>query len=190
MCLAHFLAAKAVDGGHAQQQPGLFYTLPGLNDAGGIKALVKLFQHGIVAAFQPHIHNAQPQLAQGLQLFGGFAQNAVGRAIHAHALAGGNALANAGKDLHQRFGGQDQGVAVRQKHAAEAIGGSLLDILKHLAQRADRELFGLVHIAKGAAVVAAAQRYLQNQAVGFTGRAENISGIVHKNSFWCGKLLS
>ena len=78
MGLAHGLAAQAVDGRNAQKQPGSLYALAGLNDVRGIKALVKLFQHLVIAAFQAHIHNAKPQPAQHFQFLGGLAQNTVG----------------------------------------------------------------------------------------------------------------
>ena len=139
------------------------------------------FESDVVAAFGAVVDDAQARLAQPLQFRGGLVQDAAGVAIDAHAAQQGQLLAEAQEDPLEVVGGQDQRVAVAQEHPANGLSAPLVDVRRHLFPGLDAEAFlfrVVVHRAVGAAVVAAADGHLQQQALPLARWSENAPYVI------------
>jgi hypothetical protein len=83
-------------------------------------------------------------------------------------------------DRHHHPSGDDQGVPVGQKDAADmTLPGNPVDILPDIFQAPDAKFLLLVGGAEGTAIVGAPQGDLEYEAPGFAGRTNNNAFVSH-----------
>ena len=115
------------------------------------------------------------------QLLMAFAKDVLGRSINAHSLAFREVFTDPFQNHQKLFVGKHHGISIRQEDPLHSPVGPPchVQILQHLVYIPDPELLILIHAAKGAQIMGAADGYLHDQAVGLAGRPENISLVSH-----------
>ena len=155
------------------------------------RALAHPPQHFVVAALGAVVDDAESGLAQRGQFTVILARDGARIAVDSDAAHLRQQRADQRQDLQQSVRGQHQRVAVAQEHAADgrdlsAEGRGFLQVaLDHVRRLQPEALFRqTVHAAIGAVVVAAADGHLQQQALRFTGRAEDVADVIHRAAAW------
>ena len=144
-------------------------------------AFVHPAQHLVAAGLQPHIHHGQALRPQQAQVLLAFDLETGGRGVARHPLALREQTVDQAQNLAQFLRFPHQGVAVRQKDPLHLFidPAGHLEVLPDLLHGSDGEVLVVVHIAKGAAVVAASVGHLHDEAVSLTGRTVYLSLITH-----------
>ena len=176
-------AGQAVDGRHGQADSGGLQLLSCLDLLGHGNALVDLLQKGLVAGLQAQIGQVQACRPESFQVLRRLFQDAFRAGINGHPLTLRQILPDIIQDPEQMLRGQDQGVAVRQKHPADDARPGVVgpgQVLHHLLDGHDAEGLVLVHVAEGALVMAAPHGHLDDETVGLAGGTVDRTGIVHE----------
>ena len=174
-------AAKPGNGRHRQGQARLPGLLPRRHNGRGGVALAHPLQHRVTARFQAHIHHFQSVFPQLTQLVIGFHLQAPGRGVAGDPLALGKQAVHHGQNFQQLIGFPHQGVAVGQKHPlhpAVYLPGQA-EVLPDLLHGPQGKPLVVIHIAEGAAVVAAPVGHLDDEAVGLAGGPIDLSLVSH-----------
>ena len=174
-------AAQARNGRHRQgksRPPGL---LPCRHDGRGRVPLLHPLQHRITAGFQAHIHHFQAALPQPPQLLLRLDLKTPGRGVAGDPLTLRKQAVHHGQNFQQLIGFPHQGVAVGQKdplHPAVYLPGQA-EILPDLLHRPQGKPLIVIHIAEGAAVMAAPIGHLDDEAVCLAGGTVDLSLVSH-----------
>ena len=184
------LAGNAEQHGQRQRQAGLAHLAAGRDHFGRVRALVHGGKRCIVAALQPHVDDAQPQLPQGLEVIHALGAQVFCVRIDAHPLDPRQLLADAGEQVDQPRLRQDEGVAVAQEEppGVGEMAGRVVDVRQHGGLVLEGEPLALVHAAEAALVVRAAGGHLQEDAARLARRPVDGALVVHV-SRWVGFTL-
>ena len=178
-----FLTAQAEEDHRRQFHAGSQGFFPGFDGEGRCRPLIDEFQDVIVAAFDAHVDDGQTGFAKTFQFFRGLADQVGRRRIGADAVQVGEFFVALLHDSDELVRWQDQGVAIGQKDTADKGHGisAALDDPFDFLHGTDAELRSFVHIAETASIVRTADSNAQNEAAGFTRRAEDKAASIINN---------
>ena len=181
MLAQQLLTAQTRDSGDGQSEAAAAHLLSRLHDGGHGVTLGHLLQHRVAARLKTHIEHGQALAAQKAQVILALGVDAAGGGVAGDALTLGEEPVDKVEDADQVRCAAHQRIAVGQKHTLH-VAVCLprhTEILVNLVQRTHPEVLVIIHIAKSAAVVAAAVGHLHDEAVGLTGRTVHFSFIAH-----------
>ena len=131
---------------------------------------------------RPEVEELDAALAQRRQLLDRLAQQVARVGVAAHALQVGQGAMQEVEDRVELARAQGHRVAVGEEHAPHPLAhahGQAGDVLHDLVERPHRERLLQVGAAEVAGVVGAAVGDLDDQAVGFAGRADDGAVVPH-----------
>ena len=170
------------DGGHRELQAGVRGAPAPLDLLRHGHALVDVRQRLLVAGLEAEIEELDAALAQRGEFLHRFAQQVARVGVAAHALQVGQGAMQQVEDRVELARAQGHRVAVGEEHAPHPLAHAHRqagDVLHDLVERSHRERLLQVGAAEVAGVVGAAVGDLDDQAVGFAGRADDGAVVPH-----------
>ena len=178
-------ASQTQDDHGPQVEPAVLQQQSGVQDLLGSGALLDLFQQFVIPGLHPQVRPLQAGFVQLFQLSGGLGHGGLGTCVGGDLLQVGEGLIEPLQDGQQLVLLHDDGVTIAQEHPADAVAIGLachLNVVQNVLQRTDPEPLLLVHTAKSAGVVGAADGTLEQVALPLSGGTVNHAFISH-NTF-------
>lgn len=185
MFLGPFLTAQAEENHRRQLHACCQGFFPGFDGQGCRRPFIDELQDFVVAAFNAHVDDGQARFAEALQFFRRLADQVSRSRIGTDTVQIGEFFVAFLHDGYEFVRRQDQGIAISQENPAdEGHGiGAALDDPFYFFHGTDAEFRRFVHIAETAGIVGTADSNAQDEAAGFTGRAEDeAAGIINNHS--------
>lgn len=149
-----------------RRRPAARTRWPARMISAAVAPLVHAGKHCVAPRFKAHIDHVEPARRKRFQFVLCFRSDACGRSITGDAAAAGQARINVGKNRKLLLRLSHKRVAIGQKHAGKGVRPrpccDLIHIRTNVREGADVELLFLIHTAKRAAVLAAADGGLQD----------------------------
>ena len=144
-------------------------------------ALVHVLKRRVQTALHADVQTADAALVQAAKVGVRLVPDVLDGGVHGDGFHPGQLCVDRVGNLDQTICGEHKGVTVLQEYPLHigTIAGRFIDVRLHLFHRTHRKRNVRVHIAKGAFVVAAALRHLQEQRIGLIGRPVNHSCQAH-----------